>query len=235
MSGLTNFKQSNEHLLSNLIQGRGVLALFCFTVNLKVMKKLLLVLSFLSVANVLFAQEDQEPTFKLPRAVMKIAPLQFFLSTLEVGVEVFNPTYSKSFNLSAGFRSGANGYNEGTGASVELAYRNYAAPMKYRARNNRESYQGIYYSLFVRGEYFKEDDDYEYWETTFSITPGFTLGFQKTLWKVLLLDVYVGGGIKFSDVEYATTPPPYESSYGILDPGYSGICPRIGAKVGMGL
>jgi hypothetical protein len=206
------------------------------------MKKLLVILAYLSISTVLIAQEDSEPGFKLPRTVLKISPFQFIVSTLELGIEAFNPAYSRSFNFSAGFRSGSFDYDEGNGASLELGYRKYAAPMKYRARGNRESYQGVYYSLFVRGEYFKgEDSDYyysypdTYTEKIFSIAPGFTIGFQKTLWQVILLDAYVGGGIKFSDVEYLTTYDDYVPYYTIYDPGYSGIFPKIGVKIGIAL
>lgn len=208
------------------------------------MKKILLVIACFSVGIAVFAQDDSESGFKLPRTFLKISPLQFVANTLELGIEAFNPTYSKSFNFSFGFRSGSNDYYDGNGASVELAYRKYAAPMKYRVRGNRESYQGIYYSFFVRGEYFKgEDEDYysgfpeTYMQEIFSIAPGFTIGFQKTLWQIIMLDAYVGGGVKFSDVQYLTTSPPvdYEPYYGILDPGYSGIFPKIGVKIGIGL
>ena len=207
------------------------------------MKKILVVFTYLSFTTILFAQEDSEPGFKLPRAVLKISPFHFVVNTLELGVEAFNPSYSRSFNFSVGFRTGSNDYYDGNGASLELGYRKYAAPMKYRARGNRESYQGVYYSLFVRGEYFKgENNDYyytgypdSYTEKTYAIAPGFTIGFQKTLWQVILLDAYVGGGVKFSDVEYLTTPPDYEPYYGIFDPGYSGIFPKIGVKIGIGL
>lgn len=208
------------------------------------MKKLLLAFTYLSFTVGLFAQGDSEPGFKLPRYVIKISPLQFVVNTLELGIETFNPTYSKSFNLGLGLRTGSNFYNDGSGVNLELGYRKYAVPMKYRARGNRESYQGIYYSLFVRGEYFKgENNDYyytgfqdSYTEKTFAIVPGFTIGFQKTLWQVILLDAYVGGGIKFSDVEYLTAPPAgYKPYYDIFDPGYSGIYPKIGVKIGIGL
>lgn len=208
------------------------------------MKKLLVTITFLSCVTLLFAQDDSEYGFKLPKVVMKISPFQFVVSTLELGVEAFNSTYSRSFNASVGFRTGSNYYyNDGYGASLELGYRKYVAPMKYRARNNRESYQGVYYSLFVRGEYFKgESNEYYYGypdtntEKIYSIAPGFTIGFQKTLWQVILLDAYVGGGVKFSDIQYQTEPPPdYEPYYEIFDPGYSGIFPKIGVKIGVGL
>jgi len=208
------------------------------------MKRLTIVcLSLFSVIS-LAAQNNQEPTFELPRTVMKISPFQFAVSTLELGIETFNPTYSKSFNLGLGIRSGSNEYNDGKGMSLELAYKKYPAPMKFKARGNREYYQGIYYTLFVKGEYFKgENRDYyynstpeTYTEKTYGITPGFAIGYQRTFWQMIFIDVYVGGGVKFSDVQYLDTPPAdYDPHYDVLDPGYSGIYPKIGVKIGIGL
>jgi hypothetical protein len=73
----------------------------------------------------------------------------------------------------------------------------------------------------------------DYKQTITSVSPGFTLGLQKTLWRVVFLDVYVGGGIRFSDITPPTTSQYYDSD--ITDPGYEGIYPKIGAKIGVGL
>lgn len=209
------------------------------------MKKLLFACLFLSITSMLYAQESTEPGFTLPRVVVKISPLQFAVNTLELGLEVFNPTYSKSFNINLGFRSNSDYYYyDGYGTSTEIAYRKYVAPMKYRERGGRESYQGIYYSLLARGEYFKGEDEYNdyntgslnrYNEKIWSITPGFTIGYQKTIWKVILLDAYVGGGVKFTTIQRNISLSDDYNYYGIFDPGYSGIYPKIGVKIGIGL
>lgn len=165
------------------------------------------------------------------------------MRTFELGIENFNSTYSRSFNLSAGLRTGSNDYEKGLGGGLELAYRKYASPMKFRSRNSRESYQGIYYSLFAKGEYFKGEDPYyssasdNYSEKISSVRVGFTIGFRKTLWQIIILDIYAGGGYRYSDVQ--TTGYYNQSSYGpqydIFDPGYSGIYPKTDVKIGIGL
>jgi hypothetical protein len=192
------------------------------------------------------AQEITEPTFALPRNLIKLSPLQLFTNTLEIGVESFNSSFSKSFQASVGFRSGGLEYNKSKGVSLELAYRKYVLPMKFNTRKHRGFYQGIYYSVFVQGAYFKGTEHYGYYpnpgtgvttgdfeQTIRSISPGFTLGLQKTLWKVVFLDVYVGGGLRFSDID-APNVSQYVD-YTITDPGYEGIYPKIGAKIGVGL
>ena len=206
------------------------------------MKTIIVALTFTLFTATVSAQDS--PSFKLPRAVIKISPLQFVLQTFELGVETFNKTYSRSFNLSAGVRTGADYYEKGVGAGVEIGYRKYAAPMKFRSRNNRDSYQGIYYGLFVKGEYFKGEDPYygsnasdDYSEKILSVSTGLTIGFQKTLWQILLLDVYVGGGYKFSDIDVTgyLSQPDWDTDQGIFGPGYTGVYPKMGVKIGIGL
>lgn len=197
---------------------------------------LLLVVSF-----ELWSQEiDDENSFIVPRSLIKIAPLQFFSSTLEMGIENFNADRNKSFNIDIGFRSGSADFRRGKGISTEIAYRKYASGLKMHTRKDRRFYQGIYYSVFVKAIYFKGEerysfstidpvyDDQEIW----NVGPGFTLGLQKTLWQIIYLDVFIGGGIKFST--YSDGGDPYFEPT-ITDPGYEGIYPKIGAKIGIGL
>jgi hypothetical protein len=211
------------------------------------MKKNLFIIAF-AIAFNCCAQKSGTPTFSLPRNLVKLSPFQLFTNTLELGIESFNPSYSKSFQVSLGLRSGSVYYYTGKGASLEFAYRKYAAPMKFYNRKQREFYQGIYYSLFLNSAYFKGRDTYysyynpngstntlvDFSDQIWSIAPGFTIGFERTLWKVLVLDVFVGGGIRFTDVQRKGTMP-YSNGYEITDPGYEGIFPKIGAKIGVGL
>ena len=209
------------------------------------MKKSLLLIAYFLFSYILLAQDNPEPSFNLPRTLLKISPFQFALQTFELGIEKFNSNYSKSFNLSGGVRTGSDATDNGIGGNLELAYRKYPAPMKIRSRNNHDSYQGIYYSFFLRGEYFKGDDKYyfgnssfstDYTATSNSIAPGFTIGYQRTFWQIIILDAYIGGGVKFSKTEFDPGPPNNNYLYyTIFDPGYSGVIPKIGVKIGIGL
>ena len=190
------------------------------------------------------AQANTEPSFNFPRSILKISPFQFALQTFELGIEKFNPNYSKSFNVTAGVRTGSDQTENGIGGNLELGYRKYPAPMKFRSRDNHDSYQGIYYNLFLRGEYFKGDNNYyfgnnqsqvNYTATNKSIAPGFTIGYQRTFWQIIILDAYIGGGVKFSNTEFDPGQPYNNMYYSIFDPGYSGVFPKIGVKIGIGL
>jgi hypothetical protein len=212
------------------------------------MKNLLFAI-FLSTPLLSIAQEEIKPAFTLPRSVIKLAPLQFFSNTLELGLESFNKDFSRSFDGSIGFRSGASDFEDGRGLALELGYRKYVSPMKLRVRKDRQFYQGIYYNVAVKGSYFSGTyRDYYYYDPNTgssytqdydqkvkAISPSFTLGLQKTLWQIILLDVYVGGGIRFSDVDSELPDPNYYYGDGIFGPAYDGIYPKIGAKIGVGL
>jgi hypothetical protein len=208
--------------------------------------RIIALLILLFITKVAVSQEAPEFTF--PRSLVKLSPLQLFNNTLELGVETFNSKLSKSFQVTAGFKSGSADFDDGQGASLELAFRKYVLPMELRVRKSREFYQGIYYSLYVGGAYFEgKASSYGYYDpntntwingsysaTIKSISPGFTIGLQKTLWKVLVLDVFIGGGIKFSESHYSGTNY-YPEYSGILDPGYDGIYPKFGGKIAVGL
>jgi len=68
---------------------------------------------------------------------------------------------------------------------------------------------------------------------------GFTIGFHRTLWNVLYIDAYLGGGIQWSDVIQMSTPnfnfDNYSSYSGITDPAYQGIMPKFGLQLGIAL
>lgn len=212
-------------------------------------KRTLVIISFCHVLALCSKAQDAAPeAFTIPRTLIKIAPLHYFTSTLKLGIESFNPTYSKSFEVSVGLRSGFTDFSRGNGGLLEIGYRKYVSPMKLNTRKQRVFYQGIYYSLFINGSYFNgKDYDYSYYdpntgvytsqtsrEEIFSVGPGFTLGLQKTLWKVIFLDVYFGGGIRFTDVNRSGNLQ-YDRHYDITDPGHEGIYPKIGANIGIGL
>ncbi|HYC85478.1 MAG TPA: hypothetical protein VEB86_09660, partial [Chryseosolibacter sp.] len=71
--------------------------------------------------------------------------------------------------ISAGFRSGQTDFIEGRGGSLTLAYRKYVLPLSTPANRNPDASQEIYYSILVKGETFKGEE--EYWgQSSFQTT-----------------------------------------------------------------
>lgn len=207
------------------------------------MKYYIIIIAGLLASTTLIAQEQTAPAFAMPRATIKMSPLKFFERNFELGTEIFSRNHTRSLNLDLGFKSGDEEFDDARGYSVELGYRRYARSMKFFQRGDRNFYRGIYYSINVRAQYFKgEYTEYGYdyvayrEQKTNSIAPGFTLGWQRTLWEALVLDIYVGGAVRFAETEYPYgTIDDQHQDVSIFNPRYEGIMPKIGVKIGIGL
>jgi hypothetical protein len=199
---------------------------------------------FLFISALAVSAQDSEPasTFVMPRTLVKMAPLKFFERTFELGVETFDRNYKRSLNIDLGFKSGDEDFDDARGYNFELGYRRYAPSMKFKSNGDRNFYRGIYYSLSVRTQYFEgeettydNNDPVTRRQKTKSIAPGFTLGWQRTLWEALTLDIYVGGAIRFAETEYPDGVIDQHQDVSIFNPRYEGIMPKIGIKLGIGL
>jgi len=226
--------------------------------------KILLSISLLLHSLVAVCQTEEPLT--TPRALFKVAPQNFIENTLKVGVEVFNKKRSKSISLYLYGRLESNSeiqpyyygdkYYKGLGS--ELQYRKYISPIKsYTTRKGKNYLQGIYVSGYLQGASFVNDGEFIYYsfdqntgqqtktfitinESVGNIGTGFTLGVHRTLWNVLFIDAYIGGGVQWSDIVRSPTPPStllnnYYGYYSITDPGYQGIMPKFGLQLGISL
>lgn len=196
----------------------------------------------------------------LSRTILKLSPQHFVHNSLKAGVERFNKDHSGSFAL---FLTGrmensnermyeSEGYN---GLGGELQFRKYVRPMKlHTSRKGNEYHQGVYAAAYFQGgsyagkfrsEYSYYDPstgqmitqvNYDYKESIGNWGLGFAIGYQKTLWQVIFLEAFIGGGIQFADrkVSGQTNGTSYYYS-GITDPGYKGMMPKIGLTIGIGL
>jgi hypothetical protein len=207
--------------------------------------KRLLILILLALSLCSYAQEVKVPDFTLPRNIVKISPQHLLTNTLELGIERFNTCFSESLQFSAGLRAGARDYNNGKGAHLEFAYRNYLSPMKFRTNGEYGHYQGIYCSLFLRGAFFSGTsvgygyspenggvvEDLEL--KVSSVAPGFTLGMQVTEWKAIVFDVFIGGGFRFVEL-HDNGAIQFSKHSNQSDPADDGIFIKTGLKIGVG-
>ena len=207
-------------------------------------------------AGVAIAQDSET----ISRTVFKLSPQHFTQNSLKGGVERFYKDHSLSVAV---FITGRMEKNEGTyygegydGLAGELQVRKYINPMKaVTSRRNRVFHQGVYAAVYVQGGSYSGDfkSEYSYYDpNTGSLVRevqydyedhvgnwggGFTMGYQKTVWQVIFLEAFIGGGLQFSD-RITTGMLPDESYFyydGILDPYYRGILPKFGLNIGIGL
>lgn len=223
------------------------------------MKKIILLAAFCIPAFIVSGQETDTPE-PLARTIFKLSPQHFVQNSLKAGVERFNPNHSASlaFYVTGMIEHNNYLYEEGgySGLAGELQLRKYISPMKIvTSRRGKTYHQGIYGAAYVQGGSYSGDfqDQYGYWDPNTGMYVqqvnyaykdrvwnwglGFTIGYQKTLWQVLFMEAFVGGGIQFSDRNRTGTTPAFynDNDYGISSPGYKGILPKIGVQIGIGL
>jgi len=208
----------------------------------------------------------QTPDVPVKRFLFKLSPQHFTQNTLKVGGEYFNKNFTHSFAIYASAVSGDKTEDyyyfsdyQYDGLGGELQYRKYISPLKLNTtKRGKEYYQGIYFAGFLQGGGYSADRyygydgydpdnpdipiwvvEYDYEESIKNLAFGFTLGVQRTLWKVLFIDVYVGGGFQLSEVTrtglFPSRHEPYYYDPGISVPAYEGVLPKIGLQIGLGL
>ncbi len=207
---------------------------------------------------------QDQPTLPLPRALFKVAPQNFAVNSLKIGTEIFNKSRTKSYSLFVYGRFDGNNstqpYYYGDdfykGLGGEFQYRKYISPLQnYTTRKGKPFLQGIYVSGYLQAASYKNEGDFIYYsydpatgqqvnavvvnESISNWGTGFTIGFHRTLWSVLYIDAYIGGGIQWSDVIRMSTTnfnfDNYSSYSGITDPAYQGIMPKFGLQLGIAL
>jgi len=214
--------------------------------------KLYVALAALVVATTLPAQEQKT----LPsRTLLKLSPQHFIVSTLQIGTERFSRDFSRSWNLAVGVRNqgGSRSYSmQVRGAEIDFQYRKYVRPMQpFTSRKNRSYLQGVYVGPFVNGGIFSVDDEYFWLSSDMHGNPqwrgsgnkynsrqvggGFTIGLQRTFWDVITLDVFAGGGLRYSHINIVSDQFSNEIFTTVTGPGFSGIFPRIGFNIGITL
>ena len=203
--------------------------------------------------------QEEKPFSKY---LFKMSPQYLFQNTLKAGVEVMNQPRTKSFtfllnavanNKNEDDRYRANPYN---GAGLEIQTRKYLNPLTIqKSKRGKEYYQSVYFSGLVQGGSYNAKYDYstytwdpvtqtsvsvdvKYKSTVQNVALGFTIGLQRTLWKVLTIDGYIGAAYQISAVNVSGQKPNndyfYENS-GILSPQYYGVLPKVGVMIGVTL
>ncbi len=207
---------------------------------------------------------QSEQTLTAPRALFKVAPQNFAINTLKIGTEIFNKSRTKSYSLYIFGRFDSNNGSEPyyygddfyKGLGGEFQYRKYISPLKnYVTKRNKNYLQGIYISGYVQVASYKNEGEFIYYnydpntgqQNNYTIKiedlirnwgTGFTIGVQRTLWSVLFIDAYIGGGIQWSDTLHGYNPAlpiSYYSYSGITSPNYQGIMPKFGIQLGVSL
>jgi len=181
--------------------------------------------------------------------IFRISPFHFFDRSLQIQTEFFDTKdYKKSFQLSVTGTYRDDNRISDLGFSMELQGRYY--PRKFSVDSLpwvRNKAFGLYFGYGVQfgfNEYEISDFSQNPFQDNLKInsrwaTPFFCFGYQLIVGEALYIDFYLGGGLKFNNVEYeyndASMNFEQYNEPSIFDRAYKGIIPKVGFTVGIGL
>ncbi|MDF1697995.1 MAG: hypothetical protein P1U56_19260 [Saprospiraceae bacterium] len=186
------------------------------------------------------------------RNALKISPVEFGKAQFEVSYEHYFGDRSSSFSISPSVILKENNQESIEGFQIGAQYRFYLSHVRKDERRVFLGFHniGLYTGLY--GQYLDYKEDYQYmWydnqqgepmsgEFTKDVTAmegGAIIGVQIDITNRILLDFFVGGGIRYSDYvdtrEAVVNPGDYYNEPGIFDPEYQGVKPKIGFQLGI--
>jgi len=211
------------------------------------MKNVILLFTFLLPA-VLFCQSD----VFINKNALKISPFEFGKAEFQISYERYFGDRSSSITISPSFILKENSIETKEGIQIEAQYRIYLSHLRGENRNVFLGFHniGLYTGLYARYLDYKEDYQLMWYDNMSgtAYTGDFTkevsapeggalIGVQIDITNRILLDFFVGGGIRYSDIsdsKVGVVPEDYfYEEYGVFDSEYKGVKPRIGFQIGV--
>ncbi len=211
------------------------------------------ILSFLVLTPILWVSSVTgsfgQMAFEYHNAI-KISPVPFGQSQFEFSYEKFLKNRKSSLYIAPSIFLKDNGFEriEGFQGMAQMRF------FLNQLNNNGEGIWlfhniGFYTGPYALGLTYTEDYLFGYYhmqtnewieaEFTKDLTSfegGVILGAQIDITKRILLDLYVGGGVRYSDftdtIEDVDTIDYYYGSYGVFDIEYTGVKPKLGLQLG---
>ena len=201
------------------------------------MKKVILVFSLVLGGLTSNAQDGA-------KALIKNSPFHFFDGTFNMSYEKAISN-SRSLNFSGGFHLQDNSWSseDGIGWTGELQLRKYLINFK----KQKSVLSGVYVAPYIKGAYFSSEEDWQdygyydendlwieedyynsYSKEIKNIQGGLLMGAQLLFGNIISLEVFLGGGIQYAEVEGFNSD--YYNTSDMKE--YTGVIPRIGFNIG---
>lgn len=175
---------------------------------------------------------------KLPSTIFRLSPQHFIISTFHVGVEQFLPNKHSSFVIDGSVT--AKGSNNRLGGGGELQFRLYLTD--WNDQKQERTKEGFYMAPYAGYQYLEENEDFSFYPQSSSnplyhynsYTGGVIFGLQLFTHFKMTFDFFFGGGIKITkdDLSIANRQ---SLTVDIFNPGYSGVYPKAGIILGLGI
>jgi len=213
------------------------------------MKKL--ILSIFTVCLILTNVSGQETSnhFSKKNAV-KLNPIRVATSEFQIVYERYLNDRNTSFIIAPSIILRETNDEVVEGWQMMAQYRFYLTHLRKDQRHNFLNVYNYGFYAGLYGLYLDYNEKYTRWFWDYntnenisaefkkdvqSYEGGALLGIQIDITKRILVDFYIGGGIRKSERTdtYIVFEPDYNSSYGIFNPSYTGVKPKIGLMIGI--
>jgi hypothetical protein len=177
--------------------------------------------------------------------VLRLSPIELGRAEFQVGYERYFAHRTQSLVLNPSIIKGSRGTETKDGYQLMVQYRFYLSQLQRATNETLNMFNiGFYAAPYVLGLTYKETYEYGIYdpltfeqdfqlieEAVDALEGGALLGIQLDITRRIVLDFFVGGGIRESNVTSSNTEG--RNEYGILDLAYSGVKPRIGFQMGI--
>ena len=192
----------------------------------------------------------QEGHFGYNNAV-KISPVELGNAEFQMSYEKYFGERTSSIMISPSFILKEEGQESKKGWQIMGQYRFYLTHIRKDQQSTFLGLHNVGFYTGLYGQYLDYDEDYisGYWDekTQLYITDifdkkinayegGAIIGMQIDVTPRIILDFYIGGGIRYTEIEDNRTDPnnyDYYESYSVFDVEYKGVKPRIGFQIGI--
>ncbi|WP_235296428.1 hypothetical protein [Portibacter marinus] len=178
--------------------------------------------------------------------LLKLSPVELGRAEFQIGFERYFNNRKTSLNTLISIISGDNGEEKRGGFQAFLQYRFYLSQLYKETHQTLNMYNiGFYSAPYILGLYQNETYSNWYYDPEKGDTQtelvdeeitagegGVLLGVQFDITKRIVLDIFMGGGVRQSKIVRNRDASGIED-YGLLDQGYSGVKPRIGLQMGI--
>jgi len=182
---------------------------------------------------------------------LKISPIEFAQSQFQITYEHYLNNRATSVLIIPTITLKDNGLESKKGIEGMLQYRFFLSHLikgehKTLGMHNIGFFTGpyalgmVYNEEYQRGYYMQSRDEYvmDIFEKDIKAAEvGAIIGIQFDITPKILLDLYVGGGIRYADTEdtfeqVTDTDTNYFDAYDVFDQEYTGVKPKLGLQLG---
>jgi len=185
------------------------------------------------------------------RNSIRTSPFEFGKAEFQLGYEYYWPDRKSSIIILPSIVLKDSPQEVKEGLMLETQYRFYISHLRSDERHVLLGFHNIGFYTGIYGRYtnYKEEYDYTWWNNQDQTSTtqrfekkvtagegGILIGFQMDITKRILIDFFIGGGIRYPrNIDTKTdiiSPGDYYNEVSVFDMDYKGVKPKVGFQLG---